>query len=45
MAEPPLKGWFQVIVTETFDITVVTGDAGVFGLVAALIEISDESTL
>ena len=43
IAEPPLNGASQVIVTLTFVFTVVVGTAGTLGIAAALTFNSDES--
>jgi hypothetical protein len=43
IAEPPLEGATQLIVTLMFELTVVVGAAGTLGLAAALTLNSDES--
>ena len=43
IAEPPLEGAVQLIVTLTFEFTVVDGAVGTLGTAAALIDTSDES--
>ena len=43
IVEPPLDGAVQLIVTLTFLFTIVVGAAGTLGIVAALIDTSDES--
>ena len=45
IGEPPLNGADQVIVTPVLETTEVTGEVGVLGLAAALIENSDEAVL
>jgi hypothetical protein len=43
IAEPPLEGATQLIVTLTFVFTAVVGAAGTLGIAAALMATSDES--
>jgi hypothetical protein len=43
IAEPPLEGATQLIVTLTFVFTAVVGAAGTLGMAAALMATSDES--
>jgi len=43
IAEPPLKGAVQLMVTLTFVFTAVVDAAGIVGIEAALIDISEES--
>jgi hypothetical protein len=43
IAEPPLEGATQLMVTLTFVLTAVVGAAGTLGMAAALMATSDES--